>query len=384
MSSDPLESVRQLAPKIRAQADAIESGRRLPLPLVRELAGAGAFRLCVARGLGGLEADATMLVEVFEEVSRADGSAGWVVMIGATSGCVSAYLPEEAARAICAKPESIAGGVFAPMGKAIADDGHYVVSGRWPFASGCQHCDWLMGGCVVLEGGKPRLLSSGAPDARMMLFPAAEAEILDTWNVSGLRGTGSHDMSVQSLRVPRERSVSLIVDRPRQPGTLYAFPVFGLLALGIAGVALGIARRAIDELVDLAGGKTPTGSRKRLADRAVIQMQTAQAEANLRSARAFLFDSIGCTWEIAKQSGAIPTERRAELRLAATHATESCVRAVDLMYTAGGGTSVYAASPLQRCFRDIHVVTQHMMVGQATYELVGRVLLGVDGDVSQL
>jgi alkylation response protein AidB-like acyl-CoA dehydrogenase len=241
-----------------------------------------------------------------------------------------------------------------------------------------------MGGCVVLDGDAPRLLPSGAPDSRMMLFPAGDAEILDTWHVSGLRGTGSHDIRVSDLRVPRERSVSLISDAPRHGGTLYAFPVFGLLALGIAGVALGLARRAIDELIELAAGKTATGSRRRVAERPAIQMQVAQAEAALRSARAFLFDAIGRTWEKATESGSIAEADRAELRLAATHATDSCVRAVDLMYTAGGGTSIYSASPLQRCFRDVHVVTQHMMVAQPTYELVGRILLGVGADTAML
>ena len=222
-----------------------------------------------------------------------------------------------------------------------------------------------MGGCVVLDDGSPRLLPNGQPDSRMMLFPAAAVEILDTWTVSGLRGTGSHDIAVSDLLVPAGRSVSLITDRPRQPGPLYIFPVFGLLALGIAGVALGIARRAIDELIDLAGAKTPTGSRKRLGERAMVQMHVAEAEALLRSARAFLFDAIGDAWQAARGTGAISIAQRATLRLAATHATTSAAKVVDLMYNAGGGTSIYATSPLQRLFRDIHVVTQHMMVAPA-------------------
>jgi alkylation response protein AidB-like acyl-CoA dehydrogenase len=382
--STTLERIRALGPTIRASADEIESGRRLPAPLVRQLAATGAFRLCVPGAIGGVEADVATLVEVIEETARADGSAGWCVMIGATSGAVSAYLPLNAAREIYGDADGISGGVFAPMGRATVDGDEYVVSGRWPFASGSQHCSWLMGGCLVLEGEKPRLLPSGAPEARMVLFPAERAEIVDTWTVSGLRGTGSHDIEVRDLRVPLERSVSLVTDPPRHGGTLYTFPIFGLLALGIAGVALGVARRAIEELVDLAGGKTPAGSKRRLADRAVVQMQVAQAEAAVRSARAFLFEAIGRSWQRSRDSGAVAPADRAELRLAATHATESCARAVDLMYTAGGGTSIYAVSPLQRCFRDIHVVTQHMMVAQPTYELVGRVLLGAAADLSQL
>lgn len=381
----PTDAARALAPQVRACADQIERDRRLPAPLVSAMARTGMFRLCVPQKLGGCEADAATIVRTIEEISQADGSAGWCAMIGATSGVLSAYLREDVAREIYGgSPDAVSGGVFAAQGKAVAVDGGYRVTGRWAFASGCEHCTWLMGGSVVLNDGVPRLLSRGIPDSRLMLFPAADAEVIDTWTVSGLRGTGSHDIAVSNLFVPEGRAVSLITDRPQQPGPLYMFPVFGLLALGIAGVALGVARRAIDELTQLAEAKTPTASRKRLAERAVIQTQVAEAEALLRSARAFLFEAIGDAWQAAVAQGEILTQQRALLRLAATHATISSAKVVDLMYNAGGGTSVYASSPLQRCFRDIHVVTQHMMVAPATYELTGRLFLGVDTDTSML
>jgi alkylation response protein AidB-like acyl-CoA dehydrogenase len=340
--------------------------------------------MCVPQAFGGGEVVAATMVEAIEEIAKADGSAAWCVMIGATSGLVSAYLPEAVARDIYAAPHHVTGGVFAPHGRATVVAGGYRVSGRWPFASGCEHCNWLMGGCVILDDGRPRLLPNGQPDARMTLFPAADVEIIDTWTVAGLRGTGSHDIAVSELFVPEGRSVSLLTDRPCQPGPLYAFPVFGLLALGIAGVALGVARRAIDELVQLAAAKTPTGSRKRLGERAMIQLHVAEAEALLRSARAFLFDAIGDAWRAARGAGTISVAQRSLLRLAATHAATSAAKVVDLMYNAGGGTSVYATSPLQRQFRDIHVVTQHMMVAPPTYELTGRLFLGIDTDTSML
>jgi alkylation response protein AidB-like acyl-CoA dehydrogenase len=383
--SSLIDEARALATGIRERAEQIERDRRLPAELVHAMAEAGLFRMCVPRQLGGLEVDVATLVRAIEEIAYADGSAGWCVMIGATSGVVSAYLAEDAARAIYATgPEVVTGGVFAPFGKAATVAGGFRVSGRWPFASGCEHCAWLMGGSLISTDGQPRLLANGTPESRLMLFPATEAEVIDTWTVSGLRGTGSHDIAVHDLFVPASRSVSLSVDRPRQPGPLYAFPVFGLLALGIAGVALGVARSAIDELVRLASSKTPTGARKRLADRATTQVEVAQAEATLRSARSFLFETVAETWQAASSEGAISIQQRALLRLAATHATTSAARVVDLMYNAGGGTSIYSSSPLQRCFRDIHVVTQHMMVGPATYELTGRLLLGGDVDTAVL
>ena len=371
-----IDAVRALEPRIRAAANEIETRRRVPLELVHALADVGVFRLCIPRGLGGIEAHPALLLDVIESIAAADGSTGWCAMIGATSGIVSAYLPERVARDVYADPRAITGGVIAPLGTAVAAGDGFRVSGRWPFASGSEHCTWLMGGAIVRDGGPPR--------ARMMLFPASEVRIVDTWDVSGLRGTGSHDMVVDDVHVPGERSVSLVDDRPRATGTLYAFPVFGLLALGIAAVAVGIARAAIDELVRLAREKTPQGSRRTLADRGVVQAQVAEAEALVRSGRALVRDAIAEAWRAAETAGDLAPRERAGLRLAATHATTSAARATDLVYTAGGGTSVYATSPLQRCFRDVHVATQHAMVAGATWELTGRILLGLETDTSQL
>lgn len=383
-SPSPVEAARALGPRIRAAADGIERDRHLPAELVEALAAAGVFRLCVPRAFGGGEVDTATMVRVVEEVALADGAAGWCAAIGATSGVISAYLPPEEAHAIYGTPAVVTGGVFAPLGKAEVVDGGYRVTGRWPFASGCEHCAWLMGGSVVLDAGTPRRLPGGAPDARLMLFPAAAARIIDTWSVSGLRGTGSHDIAVDGLIVPASHSVSLVTDVPRHPGPLYRFPVFGLLALGIAGVGLGIARRAVDELTTLAGTKSPSGSRRLLAERALVQAQVAEAEAALRAARAFLFEAVGDAWDAAARDGVIATRGRALLRMAATHATTTAARVVDVMYTAGGGTAIYAASPLQRCLRDVHVVTQHTMVAAPTWEVAGRVLLGVDTDTAML
>jgi indole-3-acetate monooxygenase len=369
-----LDAVRALAPALQHAAERTEQERRLAPALVAALAETGVFRACVPRAIGGAELEPAALIAVLETVAHADGAAGWCAMIGANSGVVSAYLADDVAREIYGRP-TITGGVYAPTGRAVLDGDAYRLTGRWSFASGCQHCDWLMGGAFVQDG---------PPRPRLLLFPAAEAEIIDTWHVSGLRGTGSHDIAVSDVRVPTARSVALGHDRPVATGALYAFPVFGLLALGIAAVALGIGRRAIDELTELAGGKTPTGARRPLAQRGVVQAQVAEAEATLSSARAYLLDVVGDAWRRASRDGEIPVPLRARLRLAATHATTAAAAATDRMYTAGGGTAIYAHHPLQRTFRDVHVATQHMMVASATLELVGRVLLGVEVDTTTL
>ena len=385
-AEDSLESTAAgLAPRVRELADETERGRRLPRELVEAFARGGIFRMLVPRRFGGGEAGVATMIATLEALSRADGSAGWCAMIGATSGVVAAYLHENDAREIYGSdPHVVSGGVFAPHGRAIAADGGYRLSGRWPFASGCEHCGWLMAGAVVIEDGKPRLLPSGMPDSRLMLFPHSQAKIVDTWNVSGLRGTGSHDLEIHDLLVPAGRSTSIITDRPREQGPLYRFPVFGLLALGGAAVALGIARASIDELVRLAAAKVPTGGRRRLSERGVVQTELAEAEAMIGSARAFLFEACAQAWQAASAASELPIAARARLRLAATHATATSAKVVDLMYNAGGGTSIYAGSPLQRCFRDVHVVTQHVMVARATLELVGRILFGLETDTSML
>ena len=371
-----LEAVAALAPRVRAAAGETERARRLPAELVAALAEAGVFRMLVPRTLGGGEVDPATMVRVLETIARADGAAGWSAMIGATSGVASAYLPEDAAHAIYGDANAITGGAFAALGRARAVDGGYQVRGRWPFASGCEHCTWLMGGCV-LDDRPPE-------EARLALFPASAARIVDTWTVAGLRGTGSHDIAVDDVFVPAAHTFSLVTDRPRHASPLYAFPVFGLLALGIAAVALGIARAAIDDLVELAAAKRPTGSRRLLADRPMVQAEVAEAEATLAAARAFVFAAIGDAWDAARERAAIDLAHRARLRLAATHATRSAARAVDRMWEAGGGTVVYATSPLERRFRDVHVATQHTLVAPATLELGGRILLGREADTAML
>jgi indole-3-acetate monooxygenase len=370
----PLRAARELEAEIRQAAPAAELARTQPAALMRRLADAGLMGMCVPRRYGGGELPAADVLRVIEHVSEADGATGWCVMIGATTGVLAAFLPEPFAREIYgASPRVITGGGAAPLGQVRAVPGGHEVTGRWPFGSGCLHCDWLVGG--------------SAPDAagasRLFFFSRDQVQVHDTWHSGGLRGTGSHDFEVTHAFVPEGRSVKL-PPNPLCEGPLYRFPTFGLLALGIAAVPLGIGRRAIDELVGLAGAKVPTGSARNLASSAVVQRQVGEAEAALRSARAYLYGAVDAAWQIALRGDALPAETRADLRLAAVNAAWSAARAVDLVYHAAGGTSVYDASPLSRCFRDVHVATQHIMVAQPIYEVAGRVRLGLPVDPGAL
>ncbi len=361
----------RLVPELCERAAEIEAERNLPLDLARRFAETGLFAVCVPSRYGGRERTARDVVRVIETVARGDGAAGWCVMIGATTGLLAASLPEEWAHKIYgANPCVVTGGVVHAAGRARAVPGGHVVSGRWPFGSGVRHSDWVVGGTRMPEGA-----AASEPEARLMFFEPSQIRVLDTWRASGLRGTGSHDFEVEDAFVPEGRSV-VLGGRPRAPGALYEFPTLGLLALGVSAVALGIARHAIEAFVDLAGAKTPTGSTRTLANRPVAQRAVADAEASLCAARAFLFEAIDEAQEIAR-GGRLGLEVKARLRLAATHAAWRSAAATDLVYHAAGGTSVYDASPLSRCFRDVHVATQHIMVGEPTLEVVGRVLLGL-------
>lgn len=378
-----LASARQLAPRVSARSEEIEAARRLPADLARELADAGLFRLVVPEAYGGLELHPAQVIEAIETLSHADGSAGWCVMIGALTAMCSAWLPEPAARAIYGAPDVITGGVAAPQGRAELVEGGYRVTGRWAWASGSQNCRWLSGGAVVTKNGVP-VMRESMPETRVLFFPIEDVTLHDTWHAAGLCGTGSGDMEVRDAFVPAERAISLIAERPRVDRPLYAFPAFGLLAVGIPAVALGIARRAIDELKTLAQQKKlmPLG-RQTIATRPAVQEAVAEAEATWRAARAFLLEATNTTYEAAVRRE-VTLRHRAELRLSYTHATRSAARVVDRMYEAGGGASVYRASPLQRCLRDIHVATQHAMVAPPTLELIGSVLLGVEANTLTL
>lgn len=381
---DLLTRAQDMQETLRCRSRELEEARRLPADLALTLAEGGFFRMAVPKSCGGLEVDAATLLRTLELLGEADAATGWCVMIGATSAVVAAYLPEAESREIFAAPTTIVGGVYAPMGRAERDGDHYRLSGRWQWASGSSNCQWLMGGCAVIEEGKPRLLPNGTLDNHLMIFPASEATLVDSWFASGLCGSGSGDMEVRDIRVPVTRSVSLLSGQPRERGPLYAFPVFGLLALGIAAVMLGNARAAMIDLIELADAKKPQGANKTLAERATAQAALAAAEAQLRAARAFFYAAVDEAWTIAVTGGTVPTEQRAMLRLAATHATRVSAVVTRDMYDLGGGSSVHLSNPLQRRFRDAHAGTQHFMVAPPTLELVGRVLMRLPTDPTQL
>ncbi len=374
----PLPALAPFLAEIESRAPEIEQARRLPDDLAARMAAAGLFRMLVPERYGGGQAHPQVFFDTLAEASRADGAVGWVLMIGATTGLMAASLPDEWSRTLYAEhPDNITSGVTAPMGKATPVAGGMRVSGRWPFGSGCQVSRWICGGCLIMDPDGPRQGPHG-PRSLLMFLPRDEVIIHEeTWHTSGLCGTGSHDIEVKDAFVPEGRWVELGT-RARVDAPLYRFPTLGLLALGVSAVALGIAEHATAHFVELATEKVPTGSRRSLANRASAQKDLARADALIGAARALTREAIREAWEASVSSGGLDTAHKARLRLAASNNAWSAAEAVDLLYHAAGGTAVYSASPLQRCFRDVHVATQHIMVAQPTYELLGRIRLGMD------
>jgi alkylation response protein AidB-like acyl-CoA dehydrogenase len=372
-----VEAVRSLASTIREHADSIDRERCLSKPVVRGLVEAGVFRMLVPRSLGGDEIEPMTACRVVEEVASHDGAVGWCAMIGASTGHFAGLLPAAGAREIYADRDVVLAGTFRPTGVAVAVDGGYRVTGRWPFASGIMHSSWLMGGCRIQDGDRARLTASGAPVTKLMFLPRADANVLDTWHTGGLRGTGSHDFEVHDVFVPARRSM-WFTDLPVERGSLYSLPAISFFATLIASVSLGIARHALEAFKALAGMKTPTGSGDLLRASPVAQSQLGQAEGLLRAGRAFLFESLADAWEVARRGEPLSWEQRGLLWLSATQAATQALQAVDIVYRAGGASSVYSSTQLERCLRDIRAASQHLCVMPANYEVAGQLFLGAE------
>lgn len=371
-----VEAALALEPTIRAAADQIERDGRLPDALVRAISEAGIFRMMVPKSLGGQEVDPITQLDVLEIIARGDGSTGWVTAIASGTAWTLAFLPPETAAEILADPHAIIVGTLAAPsgGRAVEVDGGYRLSGRWPFGSGCKHASWLISRTVVFEGDTPKLDANGQPVTRVLVFPANQATILDTWHVSGLNGSGSNDYTVDDIFVPAVRSFGLTGEPAFHDSPLYLGRFF-LLAHGAHG--LGIARAAVDALTGTVRDKRQTGAGGDafVRDRPDIQLAVAQAEALVRGARAYLWETTRQVWDEACTTGAISPENRALARLANSAAFESAVRAVDLAYSAGGGSAIYHKSPLQRYFRDMHTVSQHSVVAPSSFTQIGQALL---------
>jgi len=346
------------------------------------MAEAGLFRMWVPQALGGLEVPPLTAYRVIEEVARLDGSTGWCLFIGASSTITGAFLADLAAEEIFAgDPLGVLGGSIAGAGKAVTQAGGYLVSGRWPYVSGCQHCGWLLALCQVFDGDQPRLADSAAQEMRMIHVRAEKVKILDdTWNVSGLVGTGSHDVVIDRVFVPEAYTWKFAPGLQRgkhYTSPLYQFPLVALLRLPVSAVALGIAQGAVDSCLTLAPGKRALIGTGTLRDQPLFQAQIAEAMALVGSARAWLHTALQRAWLTTLAGNTASVSERAEVLLAAVNATHRAAETVRLVYTLAGGSANYRHSSLQRSLRDVQATTQHVGVAPQQYEEAGRMLLGL-------
>ncbi|MFN0090193.1 MAG: acyl-CoA dehydrogenase family protein [Acidimicrobiales bacterium] len=363
------------APLVREHAAQAEAERRQLEGPARALAAAGLHRVAVPSELGGLGADPITMMRAIEVIAEADGSAGWTLMIGIeVLGIMSTFLPEVAAELLAAQPDLICCGALRPRGKAVPVEGGYVVSGQWPFASGVHNSDFFLGGCVVHDEVRVQ-----PPRTRQVLIPRRDYEIADTWHVAGMRGTGSADVVVRDVFVPEARTTDVL------SGAAAAFdhaitrmPIMARLAFNKPPVASGIARAALNDFVELANAKVPLGEERPLAERPRAQRAIAEAEAALEAGRAYVDRVVRELWERAEAGQPIERGLHARVRLACAHSVQASVQAVDTVYGAAGATVNYLASPLERRFRDVHVVPMQITIAPHLIDAAGRVLLGLD------
>jgi alkylation response protein AidB-like acyl-CoA dehydrogenase len=371
-----LASVEGVRPTALAHADASERGRTLARPVVEALRESGLFAMAVPRALGGAECEPITQLEVFEAMARVDTSAGWSLMIGAiTTAFAGAYLPAAGRAAIFAARSPICVGLQHPVGVARRAPGGYVLGGRWAFGSGVRHADWVLSGAVIEpgEGAAP----TDAPAMLTAAVPVARVLIEDTWDASGLRGSGSDHYRMEGVFVPDDLVYGFPTAPRRCGGPLFSLPLIALLTPAHVGFALGTARRALDEIIDLAPRRQKLWTRLPLGGHAAFHMDLGRAEARLGAARAYAFEVISMMWDRALAAQPLSFSDWAAIRLVTTHVTEVAADVVTFAYRSGGGTALYNSSPLQRCFRDIHAATQHIAATDDAYEFAGRVRLGL-------
>ena len=374
-----MDAVRDIAPLIEKHRDEAERERRLSKPVLDALRETGLLKMATPKSLGGLETDPITRALVVEEVGRLDSAAGWTLENPVDWAFFCARLPDEGAEEIYAKGGDVV--IAAQFGRPLnakSEAGGYHVSGRAPFVSNCHDADWIS--CTArVDAGR----SDGDPEMRMVYFPKEQCEIIDTWHVLGMRGTGSHDISVTDVFVPKASTF------PMQPeyepgshykGPLYRMPLVGYAGTGIPTPMLGVARRALDEAKEVAMTKNPVTASGLLKERSSAQIQWGRAEAILRSGRLLLLHTVGEAWQRCLDGKPHSAKQKADLLLANAHAMTSAVKAVELAWRLAGTTSIRTSSPLERCFRDIQTMRHHVFASEARYGTVGQVYLGVEPD----
>jgi indole-3-acetate monooxygenase len=381
-----VEAAAALRPVIRSYREEIEREQRLPKPLFEKLRAAGFYRMVIPHALGGMQVDPLTYLRVVELLAEGVGSVGWNLANNSIGQLVTLGLPDEGVDEIYGDRADtvIAGTAVQGGGQAVQVEGGYRVSGHWRFGSGCQEATWMLGSFQVVDDGKPRCGPNGAPLYWRAVFKRAEAQIVaGSWDVAGLRGTGSFDWTVEDVFLPQRRTMvhagaPLDNQWKRWPGLTYALPAQAWVGPHHSAVITGIARAGIDALIDLAREKTPRGRTGMLCENPQVQDAVGRADAILNAGRIYRNAMIAELWATIAAGKETTLEQRARCRLASVYAADNARQAMDLMYRHGGSTSFARESRLAECWRDLHVVGQTVTIAPEWYPIGGRVYIGMD------
>ncbi|SKA11805.1 Acyl-CoA dehydrogenase [Enhydrobacter aerosaccus] len=379
-----------LRPAVEAAATEIEQKRRIPPSLLDQFHEARLFRLLLPRSSNGIETDPITFFHVIETIARGDASTAWCLSQAGGCAMSAAYLALPVANAIFGDdPRAVLAWGPGPRVKAIECEENgavtgYKVTGVWSFASGGRHATWLGAHCPIYKAdGTPRLDADGKPVERTMLVRTEDVVWTDIWDVVGLRGTASDQFSLKDHFVRADHSITREYEKEcREPGPLYRMSALTCYEVGFAGVALGIARAALDSFVDVARNKVPRGQKSPIRDNAVVQTNLAQAEVAIRAARAFLLQSVAEIWKEISAGSKLTLDHRMAIRMASTNSIHRSREAVDFAYNAAGATAIFESHPLARRFRDIHTVTQQLQGRLSHFETVGAWMMGADADLT--
>ncbi len=366
-----IEELAALAPKLADRGDDIAAARRLPDDVVSALREAGAFRIAAPRALGGPELSPREQTEVIETLSRYDASVGWCAMIGSDAPYYGSFLAPDAAAELWPSIDAITAGQIPPNGRARSVDGGYLVSGRWSFGSGSTHADVIVGGCLVTDGDAP-VLVDGRPDIVVACAPATSWTVLDTWYTTGLAGSGSNDYEAEELFVPK-RHVFRFSDPVQRPEPLYGWP--GMFFINMAGVALGLARHAIDEAITVTREKVLMPEMVRLCDTSRARLAIARAEAELGAARAYVYDALDRFWDMIVAGQDLDVDIRIAVALSRAHSFQMARDVAESMSDLIGAASIYQNHPLERLVRDAITMSQHIATQERMYEMIGQLRL---------
>ncbi len=370
-----LEAARGLATRVAAEADRIEREREIPPEIAHEIADKGLFRLLVPRSLGGAELDYPEFLHIIQVFAEADTSTAWCINQNNVFATNSARMPEQTSREIWSDGRAVvANGPPTSSSAAVAVDGGYRLTGRWNFSSGVRHATWVAALAPVRRHSDD---SAGRQEVRTLLVPKKDVSLIDVWQVSGLRGTGSFSFEADDIFVPTVRTFTPS-DTSREDGPLYVIPPVLLFAGGFATVAMGAARAGLDAAIDIAGRGASTPDQSTLRQKSTTQRRIGEAEAVWHSARAFLRESTSLVWESACESHSLTVEDRIRLRLASTHAIHMAAEVIDIAYKICGSSSIFAGNPIQRRFQDLHVITQQGQGRLANYDTAGQFFLGLE------